>query len=193
MAKLTADAVRAREQAAVYDDAAADARAERDEDGGPAAGAAAHPEFAEGGTVRVVPGAHAQARQNAEGIVQVEYAPVQVHAAVDHAGGVHRAGHADAEAKAVVPRKPAAGHAVLHAPRDVRQNVLAAVFRARGKLPLFQKLARLAEQTELDRRSADVDTESVFHKLPHLLCVFAGIMSCVIGEGTARPGAALAQ
>ena len=31
---------------------------------------------------------------------------------------------------------------------------------------------------------ADVDTESVFHKLPHLLCVFAGIMSCVVGEGT---------
>ena len=193
MAKLAADAVRAREQAAVYDDAAADARSQRDEDGGPAAGAAAHPEFAEGGTVRVVPGAHAQARQNAEGIMQVEYAPVQVHAAVDHAGGIHRARHADAEAEAVVPRKSAADHAVLHATRDVRQDVLAAVFRARGKLPLFQKLARLAEQTELDRRSADVDTESVFHKLPHLLCVFAGIMSCVVGEGTARPGAALVQ
>ncbi len=162
MPQLAADAVRPAEDFSVKDDAAADARSERDEHDRAAAHAAAAPIFAQRGAVRVVPGAHGQSRQRTELLMDVEDAPIQVDAAVHDALGVHRAGHADADAQQLILGKAACRADLPHRLGNIRQDRLALVLGARRQLPLHEQRAVLVKKAQLDRCSADIGAKSVF-------------------------------
>ena len=150
---------------AVPDEAAADAGAERHHQHGLAALAAAVVILAQGGDVRVVAGLDPQMGQRAQGLVEIEDAPVQVDAAVDVAEIVHRAGHADAHAQHVGLVHVVRGQTVLDRRRDVRQDRGTAVLDAGRDLPFFDQASVFGKEAQLDGRAADVHSKRVFHEI----------------------------
>lgn len=86
----------------VHDEAAADTRTQRHHDHVLKAFAAALPGLAQSGHVGVVAGLHRQTRALAQFFMDIEPAPAQIHAAVDHALGGDGAGNADADAQHVL-------------------------------------------------------------------------------------------
>ena len=103
--------------------------------------------------------------------MEVENAPVEIDAAVDQAVVADRPRHTDAHAGDVVfPNVPCVQN-VFDRRRDIRQDRLAAVFRAGRDLPPLKKYARFIKQAQFYRCSSHIRAKAVFH-MRSLLFVF---------------------
>ena len=186
MADFCGGAVGSVEQMAVQDDAAAHAGAQGDKDHVFAALAAALPVFAESGHVGVVTGLHGEACEGLQLPGDVEDAPAQIDAAIDHAPAVHGAGHADTEAQNVLGVDILIQKIAPDRLGDVRENFLTAVLCVCGDLPLVQHGTGFVKISELDGSTAEIDTKSVFH-WNHPFRVFIELLYMVQGQIASEP------
>jgi len=162
VADFRTDAVHAGIRLAVDDDAAAHARAERDDDGALRAFAAAEERFAQRRSVCVVAEVNGERRIRAQRASEVKIDKIQVcRKADDAACVVHRAGTADAHA--------ADGGLAVRELRDdltdARRDGLRAEVDAGRHGAFLQNVALCAHKRPLDVRAAEVNADIV-HKSP---------------------------
>ena len=108
------------EKLAFYHNAAAYTGAQGDKDHVLTTLAAAFPEFAQSGYVGIVACLHRKTGALGQSLGNVEHAPAQVDAFVDHALGIHWAGNADAQTQNGRIRNAVACHILADGVRDIR-------------------------------------------------------------------------
>ena len=165
VADLCAGTVGAMEQIAADDDAAANTGAQGDKNHVLTAGTAALPVFAQGGNVGIIAGLYGKAGEVGQSLGNVEHAPAQIDALVDHTLAVNRTGHADTQAQNGFCGDAVLCQIVLDGSCDVGQDLCAAVCGDGGDFPLVQHGAQFVKVGDLHGGAAQIDAKTVFHEV----------------------------